>query len=83
MCIWGPNGTIKLSDSIDATGFISNPLGRMWAPNLCKAHGGFRGREEKRSTSWWRKSGGVGAAIMKVPLTGPPGQDESLGVCVG
>ena len=41
------------------------------------------GREEKRSTSWWRKSGGVGAAIMKVPLTGPPGQDESLGVCVG
>ena len=41
------------------------------------------GREEKRSPSWWRKSGGVGATTMKVPLTGPPGQDESLGVCVG
>lgn len=42
MCIWGPNGTIKLSDSVDAAGLVSNPLGRMWAPNLCKAHGGLR-----------------------------------------
>ena len=42
MCIWGPNGTIKLSDSVDAAGLVSNPLGRMWAPDLCTAQGGLR-----------------------------------------
>ena len=42
MCIWGPNGTIKLSDSVDAAGLVSNPLGTMWAPDLCKARGGLR-----------------------------------------
>ena len=42
MYIWGPNGTIKLSDPLDAAGLVFNPLGRIWAPDLCKAHGGLR-----------------------------------------
>lgn len=25
MCIWGPNGTIKLSDSVEAAGLVSDP----------------------------------------------------------
>lgn len=42
MCIWGPNGTIKLSDSVDAAGLVSNPPGKDVGPQLVQGPWGVK-----------------------------------------